>query len=137
MKVSKKDKKVLKWIAIIIGLILGWKILKKGLSQVSSFQNITFLNPKTPPQTISEGAAKALISRVFTDCEWFGSDSVVYSDLMALNDNDLVYTANIFATQFADENGGRTLQKYISDEKVVHSDSIDALLQRLTTLTAK
>lgn len=136
IKISEKEKKVIKWVVIAIVAFFAWKLIKKLMTGVSSFQNIKLLNPETPPKTISEGEARALISRVITDTYWFSSDSDVYADLQALNDNSLIYTSNIFASQYSDENDGLSLADFILENKIYHTDTIEALTNRLKTLGA-
>lgn len=134
---EKNILKVGKWALIILAGYFVLKFFTKGANRVAGLERVQLLNPNTPIKTLTENEAKAFCSRVISSTYWFTFDSAVYSELLALPDNDLIYVSNIWNINFMDESNGKTITEFLKENKVFTSETNKMLDDRLAKLTTQ
>lgn len=131
---KKKHKKLI-GIAIItavIFVVIRYATTVYNLNK--SLKNYTKLGSELK-LSLTKKDAKNLCARVIVDCNWFSSDSDVYLKLLSLKDVDLQLVTNVWSTVYYEQNEGLSLAEYIIDNKVVVSDDIQKLTERLNLIT--
>lgn len=134
LELSKQNKNILVGGLIIAVLFILFRYAKNMVHYMASFNNLTKIGDNTQP-TITENQARNYCSRIIIDCKWFQSDTAVYKEILKLRDSDLQLIANTWIIDFYDENDGRKLQQYISDEKITLNTDMQNLINRLDMIT--
>lgn len=102
-----------------IAIVVGVKFYSWGKNKIAGANNTTPI-PTTTSITLTKMQGDAYAARVINQIGgWsggiFSSDDKVFTELLNMTDANLVFVSNCFDTDFTDQNQGKNLAKYISD----------------------